>query len=261
MQTNTVAISISEEGIEFSTLRSNEGTLRDETSDDASRELTSFLIQLMDDGYAFQRSQDTLVPWDRLYALLSAPEYSASVALLRLPPMENWIPILREHGSLSDPDFRIMIAGWIGPDGKKFHGTPNIVGGKITASSPAILSKDSWCTVTEVKEFWQRSTESRDLRGNQLGWARIRKAALAAKADLSEYLSQTMVVTADHLTINLRRNASQGVIEVIPCFEGQPQEWLLSYFDRLSLRERYDVASGDDACDFYFGSTKCSQGN
>jgi SNF2 family DNA or RNA helicase len=212
-------------------------------------DLVALLGQLEEEGFAQWQENRLLLSWPAFYELLGSPDYSESLSLLRLPPVEAWRPVLNSRGSLNDPDFAITQAGWISPSGNHHQGTtPKTTGARLeVGTNHILLPQYSWETIAAVTDFYQRSPEERSPEANKRGWARIRRLALQAHADLSDFLRKTIVLTPDRLNIGLRKVqfGDSKTVEVLPGFDGAPDGWL-DAFDRLSdVHDRYQIAEGE----------------
>lgn len=206
-----------------------------------------FLHQAEEEGFAqFDEASQTLTfPWGEVYRLLECDEYAAvAKAFLDLPPQENWRPVLESRGGLADADFRILLAGWQGPDGLPYAGNAEVQGAILRLGARAVLlPKPAWETVAAVFAFRDRP---HDRGANERGWADIRAKALAADAVLDHFLAHTVVLTPDKLQLSLRRGegVNNRVVELIPGFDGAPPRWLEIFDQTPEVRTRYDVPDG-----------------
>ena len=209
-------------------------------------DLASFLAQLEEQAIAELHQGELLLPWQQVYAIKRSADYSASYPLLKLPPLSPLRPSLASRGSFSDADFSIFISGWIAADGSPIMEMPRITGGIIDAAGQsALLEYEAWQTLKAIEAFHQRRQESAE--SNRICWAKIRKHAKAARAELTHFLESTVVVSPDKLALELlKHEVGDGkVIEVIPNFAGQPPNWIET-FDRFGqVRDRYDVSYGE----------------
>jgi superfamily II DNA or RNA helicase len=214
--------------------------------------LASFLAQLEEQAIAALEQGELLLPWQQVYGIKRSADYGASYSLLKLPALSPLRPCLASQGSFSDTEFSIFVSGWIGVDGSPILEDPRITGAIIetageTAGETALLEYEAWQTLKAIDAFQERSRETRSPESNRICWAKIRKHAKAARAQLTHFLESTVVVTPDKLELGLRKHgAGNGkVVEVIPNFAGQPPNWIET-FDRFSqVRDRYDVSHGE----------------
>ncbi|MBF0110618.1 MAG: restriction endonuclease [Magnetococcales bacterium] len=217
---------------------------RDPAAFGQKAELSRFLSQIEDEGYARSEQDNVVIGWEELYRLMESP-YAESVNLLELPPMADWRPVLESVGSLTDPDFMIVLAGWRSPNGRRAHGNPTITGAILKVDGTEILlSKAVWETVAAVSMFHRSRAEQnkRDADWNRRAWAAVRTKAHGT-AILSNFLANTVVLTPEKLDINLRKHSGTGSrgVEVIPGFAEQPRRWL-ELFDRIgTVLDRYEI--------------------
>ena len=235
------------EGLSFRPESNRVDWLSDPYDRFACKELASFLSRLERRGLAEANNGVVLIGWRQVYQIESSQEYGTSYRLLMLPPASALHPCLASRDSFSDPDFSIFISGWAGPDGGLLMEDPRIEGAVIVVKQqPAMLEREVWETLSAVAAFHDRKPDDRTSESNRACWSKIRQHAKAAKAQLSPFLEQTVVITADELTIGLRKTDIGGgkVVEVLPNFPGQPPGWLQT-FDRFpQVRERYEVPHG-----------------
>ncbi|MFA6920936.1 MAG: SNF2-related protein [Gallionella sp.] len=211
------------------------------------RELVGLLAQLAEEGFAEVDGPALKLSWNSLYQLLASDDYRNSISLLRLPMQEGWRPKLDSRGGLTDPDFSILLAGWVDANNSPVPGNVEISGAVLKCGQREILlSEAAWQTVNALREFHHRPQAQRSAESNRRAWSSIRLHALAANADLADFLKKTVVLTPERLNLALRKTqfSDRKTVEVIPGFDGQPPRWL-ELFDRLSaVQERYEVPDG-----------------
>lgn len=210
--------------------------------------LAALLSQLCDDGFARMDGDAVALDWDALYRLMDNPDYpQRDVDLLGLPPVVDLRPRLASKGSLADQNFTVSLAGWCHPDGRPLDAPPPLTGAVIHSEGiDGLLPATSWAMLTELARFHARPLAERSHESNQRHWSRLRQAALAAGADLSDFLRKTIVLTPEHLKIEMRRVmlGDSPVIEVSPTFADAPARWL-EIFDRLNrVSTHYDIPDG-----------------
>lgn len=216
--------------------------------DPTLRQLGCYLDQLEEEGYLTALPQDLLLAWDDLYRLLADEAQQSSLPLLGLPPVLALKPLLISEGALTDSDFRVTIRGWQRANGSVISGGLDRTGALVRVDgSTGLLGATEWRLLQAVREF---SAEQRDKPGemtNQLGWARIRKQALACQAGMDGFLKQTIVLRPDQLQVAMRRAPVDGVplIELTPSFDGQPDQWLSSFDNYQQVQDRYHVVAAD----------------
>lgn len=246
---SSITRSCTTDGMAFVATTPGEWNRRNPALFGAQRELAAFLFQAEEEGFVTLVADTISITWADVFRLRKLQDYSDSFYLLGLPAIESWRPVLTSTGSLTDPSFSIHIAGWRSPDGTKPKGDTIVEGALLKAAGKIILLPQfAWETVQEVFAF-RRSKEVTfvgNADANRRAWARIRAKALAATADLSDFLAKTVVLTPERLHIGLRKGdvAVGNVVEVLPGFEGQPPRWL-EMFDRFSeVQERYEIPDG-----------------
>ena len=202
---------------------------------------TALLDQHVEDGSALRRDGAHVIPWDRLYELLSNEEEAAELAILKLPPTIVVAPRLSSSGSLVDPDFAIAIDGWLDADRRVIQGARLSAGTLQIDGIPHLLPSAVWQLVKSVRRFAARSSEDRSDAVQRRLWGEIRQQALAAGAPLDDFLYRTVVLTPDKLQLALRRSEGLGLVEIEPWFEGAPTDWLAAFDRTGQVRERYDL--------------------
>lgn len=211
-------------------------------------DLAAFLAQLEEEGFAHWTDNKLYLPWDEAYQLMGSVQHHESVFLLGLPPVVSWRPVLDSENSLTDANFSILLSGWIDPDGNTLAGNAKLEGAVLVARGQAsLLPSETWEMVKALANFNSRDPGARGVDSNRRAWAKIRRHALVAQADLSNFLTSTVVLTPERLKIGLRKGdfVQSKLVEVIPGFEGEPARWL-EIFDRFDpVLDRYEVPDGE----------------
>ena len=200
-----------------------------------------FLSQILEEGFAVTTENGVLVPWELVYQLLNSTTYYNCEHFLKLPEMLDLRPSLTSHGSLSDHDFSIILAGWTNESGMPLPNDYQINGAVIyVGHSRFLLPQSAWELIKAVRCFHRRTPGERNLDSNMKYWSDIRVRALEADAELSDFLLKTVVVTPQMLKLQLRKAdfGDSKTVEVIPTFEGAPERWL-EQFDRLPQVENH----------------------
>lgn len=210
-------------------------------------EQVALLAQLAEEGFAEPEDNAVLLSWESLYQLLATEDYRGSLPILGLPPLEKWHPKLGSHAGLTDPDFSILLAGWLDSNNLPVQGNVDIKGAVLKSCQREILLPEAaWQTVRALYEFHQRPQNQRNADSNKRAWAAIRRYALAADADLADFLQKTVVLTPERLNLALRKTQFDGskTVEVIPGFDGQPARWLELFDHFNTVQERYEIPDG-----------------
>ena len=214
----------------------------------AQRELIELLAQLVEEGYGQYVNDQVVITWEKLYSLLANEFYEDSIPLLGLPPFAQLRPVLASTNSLTDHDFAITLSGWLESDGRPMTAQFTLVGAVISiGGKPFLLGQSSWEMLEAVREFHQRVPEEKTYDTNMREWSHIRACALQAKANLTNFLQHTIVVTPQMIEFSLRKADFDGhkTVEIIPGFADAPPGWL-AVFDRQStVGDLYQIADGE----------------
>ncbi|MBI2521203.1 MAG: restriction endonuclease [Bdellovibrio sp.] len=205
------------------------------------------LSQLVGEGIASYVENAVLITWQDIYTLFKNDSYVDSLCFLALPAFTNLRPVLNSSLALSDPAFAVSLSGFIDSDGKKTAADITIVGGMLTTAGIDFLMPEMcWKTVEAIAAFHNRTSVERSAIYNQKAWSNIRKWAIEARAELSDYLRNTIILTPDKLKLILRRSIldNESVIEVTPTFEDAPANWLYNFDKFNEVQERYDILNG-----------------
>ena len=82
------------------------------------------LAYLMDDHF--------VLPWEEFFQLQQDSEHENVIHLLNLPTPSSFRPIIRSEGGLSDPDFKIILDGWLNENNIKVKSSIQRVGAILT---------------------------------------------------------------------------------------------------------------------------------
>lgn len=210
-------------------------------------ELALYLRQLIDEGFAVQGCDEVLLSWDGYYALARNPEHSASITLLRLPSMVAWRPRLVSKGTITDTHFAISVESWLDPNGNAPPGNVKLTGGLFEVQGKSsTLPEACWRLAEGIRDMRARNARGGTPDGNRRDWAKLRELALAAQADMADFLKKTIVLTPERLRIGMRKADVGGdmLVEIIPGFDGAPDRWM-EFFDRFpQVPERYEIPDG-----------------
>lgn len=229
-------------GISVSTVRSGKHEAKIDIAN-----AQGFLTQLLDDQLAMEAETGVFISWDDLYKAAGRAEFAGLERILSLPAYTDKTVSLRSSRALTDRDFSIATAGWKSPNGMAFDG--EVVGALLFGSSSIELMRhEQWSLFTAVVSFARRADSDRDELSHRRGWGQIRRLALAANAQLDDFLTRSVVLTPETLDISLRRSEAvvdDQVVEVIPGFTGAPDEWLELFDRRTDVPARYDISTPD----------------
>lgn len=209
-------------------------------------DLGARLAQLASDGQAMPLGPDVLLPWSGVYALLRNPAYSEYREALSIPPTSRARLQLASRGALRDPNFTVLLDGWIDETGRLLQPTPKIRGRVLwSAAGTSLVSEDLHWLLTELEKFHAVPPADRSIAFKEQAFGHIRHWAISAHCTISDYVARTVLLTPDRLRLNLVRRGESGghVVEVVPDFDGAPPQWL-AHFDKLPLRDTYDIPDG-----------------
>lgn len=210
-------------------------------------DLALYLDQLHEEEFASQLSDRWLLPWDELYRLLEHPEHSSSLHLLGLAEQTHRVPLLISQGSLANTDFKVSISGWRDPVSGAVTSLQR-TGAMIEYDGKAqLLPQRSWQLLRAVRELYLAQQESPGELTNQIGWSRIRSLALKAGAGMDGFLDKSVVIKPDSLRLIPRKSmvGDTPVVELVPSFDGQPQNWLSSFDGQQQVQDRYRIIDDD----------------
>jgi hypothetical protein len=208
--------------------------------------LGAYLAQLAGEGLLTDEPDGRLLRWDDVYHVLSRDDYSGFHKLLLLPLETEAKPRLCSRNSLVDSDFSIFVDGWRHKSGEiaRFMTDCPILRFDDTTQ---LMKQKQWELFKAVREFSARDEENRNEMAQRRTWGKIRLLALAAEAELDDFLCRVVVLTPEKLDIALRRSdvAGDRVVEIEPGFADVPESWL-SAFDRHNrVFDRYDLPTPD----------------
>lgn len=243
-----IVVSWTKYGAEFRAVPAREGWLGDSVSHGKDAELALLLGQLEEEGYAVAQGEVVSLAWQDFYRLAGSNEHTASIALLKLPHVERWRPVLSSKETLIDEDFAVSIAGWLDPHGQRPQGNVIIEGAVIKSGNRvSVLPESAWRVVESIAQLWARPSSERGADANRRAWSAIRSHATGAGADMTDFLRKTIVLTPEKLRLDMRK-ADVGeirMVELQPSFDGAPDRWL-EIFDRIGeVPVRYDIPDGN----------------
>lgn len=214
------------------------------------RQRAAYLLQLVEEGFLRMDTDHLVLPWTQYFALLADSEHANSLPLVGLPPVLALRPQLVSSGSLTDPDFQVLIRGWQLPDGRTHSGVLNRCGAFFKIESAQYsLPASTWRLLQEVEALGDQQKANPSEQTNQSGWAAIREQAVQAGALFDGFLAKTIVLRPDSLRLKPKKSTQGGipVVEIIPHFEGAPEQWLRAFDGLQSVPDKYAIASTDGA--------------
>ena len=204
------------------------------------------LAQILADNYGAVLASEVLLSWPDVYDLLKDPEYAAYREALSIPPDSQARLRLASRCALGDPDFSVLLDGWVDGQGRPLQPAPKRMGAVLDIGGALSLVTESLhLLLKEMAAFHAVAAAERSLAFKERAYGRIRKLAFEAGCPVSDYVARTVVLTPDRLRLGLsRRGEGAGqVVQVVPEFDDSPEQWL-AQFDRLPLRDSYDIPDG-----------------
>ena len=204
------------------------------------------LALLVADGHADVDIQAVRVAWAKVYELKLHQEWSVALAELGVHAETPLRPRLASRGALMDPDFAVLLDGWVTADGGPTTPAPKLLGRVLMQGEVAALVAPAvHLLLNEFQRFHATALADRTQAFKEQAFGRMRKLALDAGCPVSNYVAQTILLTPDRLQLAMRSHGvGRGkVVEICPGFEDEPSAWL-EMFDRLPLRDTYDVPDG-----------------
>ena len=208
---------------------SNSSQLMDIATDPVSgSQQLIYLAQLVSDGVAVFNNSEIAIAWSDLYTLFEDAEHEDSLYLLSLPKIDYSIPILGEDGTVSDKLFRLRVDGWREASGRSIRVRKWLGGAFVDGSTYSLQTKYSWQLIDFISRNHGFEAQSRSQSENEILWGEARKLALLAKAELSPYLSATIVLVPSLLKMRYIRAQALGtsVVTIEPYFDGAPDDWI-----------------------------------
>ncbi len=215
--------------------------------EDALWPLVAYMEQLSEEEYVVELSDRWLLTWDELYRLSADEEHQTSLPLLGVPEVKPLKICLAGSGSLNDPEFSVYIRDWkdsVTDRSVKIERTGAIFN---SPEGHYLQTGENWQLLSALQSFRDAQQRNAGENTNQLGWAKIRRLAKKAQAELDNYLAKTIVVKPESLRLKLRKATIHNtpVIEIEPSFDDQPAQWLNSFDNNRLVQDQYRVL-GDD---------------
>ena len=162
-------------------------------------DLADYLDQLLDEERAkHQTDNSVLLPWDAIYAIREHEEHQDSIALLKLPNIGDWVPVLSSSGAPSDADFKLSIAAWRSACHGEAH--PKRRGALLMHhGQTSLMRQEVWACVKEVLDRSKSSSLHQDESYRPIGT--IQRLARDGGAVLNDYLEKTSICTPDKLGV------------------------------------------------------------
>lgn len=238
------SVALGEDGIRIG--RTGPG---EKATPEVGQALSGLVTQLADDGYAAQYQNGSFfLPWESFYAAAASPDYETAHAALGLPAFTELRPALSSRNSLVDDDFTISIGQWVSPSGEAV--TPEYQGPVINVGGDnELMYAPQWQLVQQVVAFAHRGDSERTSKAQELAWGRIRRTAISAAAEMGDFLVKTVVLSPERLEMSFRRSDAvkdDTVVEILPAFEGAPDNWLEEFdrFDKVQDTYKFALPNG-----------------
>ena len=209
--------------------------------------LDALVAQIEDEGLTVAQEEAILIPWNHVFQLLESRDYFGCRELLGLPQDVGCAPALQSHHTLTDRDFSIVVADWFDSTGARIR-NPKVCGAIIEVETNfGLMSRPVWETLAAISRFQQRPDSEKGDVSQRRHWGQIRRLAIAAGAQLDGFLFRNVVLTPEKLDIGLRSNEAGGtrIVEVIPSFQGAPENWLDAFDTRGAVPDLYNIPSPD----------------
>ena len=209
--------------------------------------LDALVAQIEDEGLTVAQEEAILIPWNHVFQLLESRDYFGCRELLGLPQDVGCAPALQSHHTLTDRDFSIVVADWFDSTGVRIR-NPKVCGAIIEVETNfGLMSRPVWETLAAISRFQQRPDSEKGDVSQRRHWGQIRRLAIAAGAQLDGFLFRNVVLTPEKLDIGLRSNEAGGtrIVEVIPSFQGAPENWLDAFDTRRAVPDLYNIPSPD----------------
>lgn len=206
------------------------------TSPNSGSQQLIYLAQLVSDGIASFNGSEITIAWLDLYKLIEDIEHEDSIYLLLVPQIDQATPILGEVGTVADGFFRLRVDGWRDSSGRSIRLRKCLGGVFVDGSTYSLQTKESWQLIDFIGRHGGFEDQSRTQSENEILWGEARKFALLAKAELSPYLSATIVLVPSLLKMRYIRAQALGtsVVTIEPYFDGAPNDWI-SQFDTFKF--------------------------
>jgi hypothetical protein len=209
-------------------------------------DLGARLAQLYSDGYGETLAADMLLRWADVYAILRDSTYAGYRDALLIPPDADARLRLTSRAALMDPEFTILLDGWVDAQGRPLQPEPKLIGRVLmTADAAALVPEGLHRLLAELAQFHSVPAAERSLAFKEQAFGRIRRLAIEAGCTTSDYVARTVVLTPERLRLGLSRRGEgdHKLVEVVPDFDEAPSQWL-TQFDKLPLRDSYDIPDG-----------------
>ena len=203
----------------------------------------SYWESLVDEDIAYKLDGHYVLPWEALFQIQQDPEHQGVIHLLALPLTSDLRPLIRSENGLSDPDFKIILDGWLDKNHIRLTDNVKRTGAIVTiAGKEYLLSQTTWSLLEKIKDFYRLSPKDEHI--NKKYWAQIRNLATKSGANLDEFLKKTIVLAPEELQLNLRKNLidTESVVEVQPNFNDAPDNWLQAFDSYNEVQSQYTIS-------------------
>ncbi len=203
----------------------------------------AYLAQLAEIGLVVPKDNSYFLSWQDMYELAVDAEHAESFSLLGLPSWSEDRPVLSSIGALTDSTFQINLQDWISSNGALLRNAGSVQGGLIEIGGQKLLLRQSvWSLIDAVIRFASLPTNDRTVEMNYQSWGRIRRLALVAGANLDDFLTKTIVLTPETLSLELER-LEDSAIRVTPAFQDAPAEWLARFDSLPTIPDYYHLTN------------------
>lgn len=207
-------------------------------SDGSQAQLLAYLIL---DGRATSQMNGVRCDWLSVYDICEDQEYSGARELLGIPPISQIRLVLREKGTLSDPDFIVLCDEFRHESGRT---SPLREACPVQSCEgvPVFIPRPSYSLLQQLKiseALWGNQAS------NEYAWGTLRQYAMAARASLSPVLQSNIVVVPNSLLMDYSKVdvGDIQVVEVKPTFDDAPKDWPAAFNRLKAIPEHIDFPS------------------
>jgi SNF2 family DNA or RNA helicase len=184
--------------------------ISDFDSNDFKTAKAQFLHQLLDEGKAFKKENNVIIPHKVVSSL--SREY---LSILDFPDFYPYGIEIKASGTITDKNFKYLYY-FINPNNERFV-NPKVIGAyiKISDEQKYILPKDIYLIKKEVDNFNSQPQDKKQIKNNYIKFSKIKELSKKVGALLDEYLESEEVIVSNKLTVILKQTENDTV-EFIP---------------------------------------------